>query len=45
MGYETLTTRRVAGSLGAEVEGVGLSRRLDDRQFEELESHPRVQEQ
>jgi taurine dioxygenase len=36
MGYETLTARRIAGSLGAEIEGVDLSKPLEERQFGEL---------
>jgi len=36
VGYETLTARRVAGSLGAEIEGVDLSRPLAEKQFAEL---------
>ncbi len=42
MGYDTITVRRVAGALGAEVEGVDLSKPLDDRQFGELERPPKV---
>ena len=36
MGYETLTARRVAGSLGAEIEGADLSKPLAEKQFTEL---------
>lgn len=36
MGYETLTARRIAGPLGAEIEGVDLSKPLEERQFAEL---------
>lgn len=36
MGYATLSARRSAGALGAEIDGVDLSRPLDERQFAEL---------
>lgn len=36
MGAATLTTRRIAGALGAEVQGVDLSKPLDDRRFDAL---------
>lgn len=36
MEYRTLTARRIAGALGAEVGGVDLSKPLDEGRFEEL---------
>ncbi len=36
MAYQTLSSRRIAGALGAEIEDVDLSKPLDERQFEEL---------
>ncbi|MGI9591367.1 MAG: TauD/TfdA dioxygenase family protein [Myxococcota bacterium] len=36
MGYQTLSARRIAGPLGAEVEGLDLSQPLEDRQVAEL---------
>lgn len=36
MGYQTLSARRIAGALGAEVEGPDLSRPLEERQLAEL---------
>ena len=38
MGFQTLSACRVAGALGAEIEGIDLSRPLDEQQFEELNS-------
>jgi taurine dioxygenase len=36
VGYATLSARRIAGAIGAEVDGVDLSRPLEERQFAEL---------
>lgn len=36
MGYATLSARRIAGALGAEIEGVDLGAPLDEAQFVEL---------
>jgi taurine dioxygenase len=38
MGFQTLTASRVAGALGAEIEGIDLSQPLGDEQFAELNS-------
>jgi len=36
MGYKSIDVRRVAGALGAEIEGVDLSRELDNETFDDI---------